>query len=135
MASLGVSAVLEGCTEVDTKGKDISIHTTARVELDILDNHQQKLSFSDVSSADVTIRNLGVEADVATSFADGLKAKFAKPKGDNVENGMVGKVRKKLLRHISADFPAGTLSAIMGGSGSGKVRFRLLPSPQVGTHI
>ena len=100
-------------------------HETAETEWRILDSHQQTLSFSDVHPVDITVRNLGVDVDVTTSFGDALKVKLKKPKVGDVEGDVIGGIqRKKILKDVSADFPAGSLTAIIGGSGSGKVRPR-----------
>ena len=101
-------------------------HETVEAEWDVSDNHRQTLSFSDVHPANITVRNLEVEVDVAAPFVDTLKAKFTRSKVNDVEDDAVGAARrKKILKDVSADFPAGTLTAIIGGSGSGKVCFHL----------
>lgn len=114
----------ERIEEVDLKEKKVSSsHETAEAEWHILDSHQQNFSFSDVRPANITVRNLEVEVEAAAPFADTLKTKFTKPKAADVEGGTVGSIRrKKILKDFSADSPAGTLTAIIGGSGSGKVR-------------
>ena len=110
----------ERIEEADLKGEGSSPPET---EWHVLDNHQQNLSFSDVHPADIAVRNLQVEVEVASSFTDTLKVRFTKSKAGDVEGGAVGGAqRKKILKDVSADFPAGTLTAIIGGSGSGKVR-------------
>lgn len=121
MASSNACTTLEGeIKEVDIEGTlGSSFHETTVADWHISDNHQQNLSFSDVCPANITVRNLEVEVDVASSFVDTLKAKFTNPKIDDLENN--GVRRKKILRDVSADFPAGTMTAIIGGSGSGKV--------------
>ena len=92
----------------------------------ISDYHRQNLSFSDVRPADVTVRDLHVEVDVVTSFVDTLKARFTKSKFGDIEGDPASRAQRKvILKNISADFPPGTLTAIIGGSGSGKVLFCL----------
>ena len=121
------SSALEGeIKEVDAKETDAPLDESTVPEWHISDNHQQNLSFSDVSPADITVRNLEVEVDVASSFADTLKARFANSKVEDLEGDVAGTARrKKILKDLSADFPAGTITAIIGGSGSGKVRIHL----------
>jgi ABC-type multidrug transport system fused ATPase/permease subunit len=119
---MDAGTILEGeIKEVDVKV--MPFHETTVAEWHLSDNHEQILSFSDVRPADITVRNLEVEVNIANSFVDILKAKFTNPK---VDGDVAGKAqRKKILKDISADFPAGTMTAIIGGSGSGKVRFYL----------
>jgi ABC-type glutathione transport system ATPase component len=80
------------------------------------DMHTQNMSFSFVRPVDVRVRSLGVQVDVDSSPVDVVKGWFTTAKvGDNAAR------RKKILSSVSADFPRGSLSAIIGGSGSGKV--------------
>ena len=117
--------VRESIEEVDLKGS-LPREMAAETEWHILDNHRQTLSFSGVHPVGISVRNLEVEVGVAASFADTLKDKFTKTKVGDVEGGVVGGGQtKKILENVSADFPSGTLTAIIGGSGSGKVRLRL----------
>jgi len=115
--------VQERFEEVDLKEKGPLSHEVVEVEVEqrVSEDHQQNLSFSDVHPVGVTVRNLEVEVDVVIPLADRLKAKFSKSKVGDVEGGAVGGVRKKILKDVSAEFPPGTLTAIIGGSGSGKV--------------
>lgn len=81
----------------------------ARVESD--------LSLSDVEQVDIRLRNLNVRIEAFDSLLDRLKQLLKQlPKG---RNG-VEKTTKQILSHVGGDFPAGSLSAIIGGSGSGK---------------
>ena len=114
--------VQERIEEVDVKKEGPISHEATEMEWHISDNHLQALSFSDVHPADITVRNLEVEVGVAASFADTLAAKLTKSKVGDVEGDAVGGIRrKKILKDVSANFPPGTLTAIIGGSGSGKV--------------
>lgn len=108
--------------QVDSLPMSSSFHRPTAAE-HIPDNHQQNLSFSDVCPADITVRNLEVDVDVASSFVDTLKARFTNSEGNDPGGAVVhGARKKKILKDVSADFPAGTMTAIIGGSGSGKVR-------------
>ena len=120
-ASDTAEAIVQARIEAGAKEKGSLFHEVTEVEWD---NHQQTLSFSNVHPADITVRNLEVEVDVVPSFVDTLKAKFTKSKVGDVEGDAVGRVRRKILKGVSGNFPAGTLTAIMGGSGSGKVHLR-----------
>ena len=72
------------------------------------------LSFHAVEPVDICVRNLGVSIDVSPSRLNGLKKRIAgrKPRQK--------KVYKPILQDVSADMPSGSLTAIIGGSGSGK---------------
>ncbi|KAI6780236.1 putative ABC transporter ATP-binding protein/permease-like protein [Emericellopsis cladophorae] len=73
------------------------------------------LSLSDVEPVSVTLRNLAVSVDTSPSYIEPstwpqlISSKF------NTTPCM-----KTLLHSVSADFKPGTLTAIIGGSGSGK---------------
>ena len=108
--------------EVGVEKKCSLFHEATEMGFRILDNYRKPLSFSDVHPASVTVRNLGVEVDTVTSVVDTLTAKFTKSKVGDVEGDVVGGIRRKILRDVSGIFPAGTLTAVIGGSGSGKVR-------------
>lgn len=66
------------------------------------------LSFREVHPVNVNVRDLTV---TVTKKPDLVARFFSK----------VGKEDKLILDHINADMPAGTLTAIIGSSGSGKV--------------
>ena len=134
MTTSEVDTILEEeIKEIGVKEIGSSFHGTMEAGWHhVPDNHQQNLSFSDVRPANITVRNLEVEVDVAIPFVDSLKAKFSRSKVGDVEgSAALGKIRrKKILKDVSADFPVGTLTAIIGGSGGGKVRPRH-PNPML----
>ncbi|TRM67109.1 P-loop containing nucleoside triphosphate hydrolase protein [Schizophyllum amplum] len=82
----------------------------------VKDTHQENISFSNVRPVNVKVRDLTVEVDAPKSLAQRLSFK-KKPSADP-ERGNAD--RKRILDTISADFPQGSLSAILGSSGSGK---------------
>ena len=125
MTSPDTGAIFEETTnKMDMQEGGPSLRETTEGEWHVTDNHQQNLSFSDVRPANITVRNIGVEVDAVTPFMDTFKAKFVRPKVDAGGGVISGARRKKILKNLSMDFPEGTLTAIIGGSGSGKVRFR-----------
>ena len=130
MALSDPRAILEGeIKKLDAKEIGSTSHETTVEEWRVSDNHQRNLSFSDVCPADITVRNLEVQVDVASSFVDTLKGRFTSSKADDPEGDVVDRaLRKKILKDVSTDFPAGTMTAIIGGSGSGKVRLNPLPT-------
>lgn len=79
--------------------------------------HANHLSLSEVSPVDIGIRSLGCSVNLQPRnlyTVDGIKNLLLPskaPKGDKW---------KSLLENVSADLPAGSLTAIIGGSGSGK---------------
>ena len=111
----------EGVEEANIVERSSLFHEAVEVQwrIRVMDNHRQNLSFSDVHPVDITVQNLDVDVDLATTFGDALKVKLKKPKVGDVEGDVVR--RKKILKDVSANFPAGSLTAIIGGSGSGKV--------------
>jgi ABC-type multidrug transport system ATPase subunit len=79
-------------------------------------SHSNHISLSEVEPVDVRIRNLSVSVDVSPSvfsFANLLPRK-------RKQDGEAPSESKRILYSASADMPAGTLTAIIGGSGSGK---------------
>ncbi|KAH8819749.1 ABC transporter-like protein [Xylogone sp. PMI_703] len=71
------------------------------------------ISFSAVEPVDVQIRDLSVTVDTSVSpfSIEGLMSRNRKHDGPTT---------KQILHDVSASMPAGTLTAIIGGSGSGK---------------
>ncbi|KAA8896190.1 hypothetical protein FN846DRAFT_994230 [Sphaerosporella brunnea] len=89
--------------------KDI---VAAEVEDD--DPHNPYLSFRRVEAVNVSVRNVGISVVQKPTVSRLWKWK----KSDGEE----GTQEIKILDNISADMPAGQVMAIIGGSGSGKVR-------------
>lgn len=85
---------------------------------DIKDTHIEKISFTDVSPVNIQMRQVSV--DVTTSR--GLQGIFSKAQSSHSDPEADNPKTKRILDRTSADFPKGSLCAIMGGSGSGKVR-------------
>ena len=85
--------------------------------VDLVDSEGNQISFRPVAPVDVRIRRLGVSIDVSSvGIASMLKSATGRqPNPDAV-------ISKRILNDISADMPSGSLTAIVGGSGSGKVR-------------
>ena len=83
----------------------------------ILPTHTNHLSLSEVEPVDIAIRSLGCRVNLQPRnlyTIDGIKNLLLPskaPKGDKW---------KSLLESVSADLPSGSLTAIIGGSGSGK---------------
>lgn len=72
------------------------------------EEEEQHISFRAVDRVDVSVRNLAITVSPrSVSLPWSKKAEKA--------------AEIKILDHVSADFPAGELTAIIGGSGSGKV--------------
>lgn len=93
-----------------------------------VDDHRATISFSQVVPVDVRVRDLEVGVKAQMSPGESAKKAFRISKKERVlQEGTVDVEKglgtsKTIIRGISADFPTGTLSAIIGGSGSGKVR-------------
>ncbi|KIK54550.1 hypothetical protein GYMLUDRAFT_48683 [Collybiopsis luxurians FD-317 M1] len=81
---------------------------------DIQDQHEEKISFTDVAPVDILMRQVSVDVAVPKGFAE----LFSLRRSSDVESA--NPKTKRILDRISADFPRGSLCAIMGGSGSGK---------------
>ncbi|PBK66494.1 P-loop containing nucleoside triphosphate hydrolase protein [Armillaria solidipes] len=78
------------------------------------DNREGNLSFSSVTPVDVQVRNLSVKVEGTSQWKDRFPS--LKKNTSDLEAGRV----KSLLTHIDADFPRGTLTGVLGSSGSGK---------------
>lgn len=81
--------------------------------LDSSDDSGNDLSLRNVEAVDVHVRDLGVSIDVSPNGLTALKAHLSKGHGKE-------KVFKHILTDVDADLPSGSLTAIIGGSGSGK---------------
>jgi ABC-type multidrug transport system ATPase subunit len=79
-------------------------------------SHSNNISLSEVDPVDVQVRNLAVSVDTSpTAFSlSSLLPRRRKQDGDPRPE------QKRILHSVSASMPAGTLTAIIGGSGSGK---------------
>lgn len=78
--------------------------------------HSNHISLSEVSPVDVRIRDLSVSVDVSPPLfsLDSLFSSKRNRDGDPLPKS------KRILHSVSASMPAGTLTAIIGGSGSSK---------------
>ncbi|KAI9881182.1 MAG: hypothetical protein M1830_007160 [Pleopsidium flavum] len=76
------------------------------------------ISFREIDPVDIQIRNLSVEVDVSPTGLTGLAGSMrTRKRGSNDAKW------KTILDDVSADLPKGSLTAILGGSGSGKTSF------------
>ena len=73
-----------------------------------------RLSFRPIDPVDVRIRNLSVEIDVSPTVIANLGSSITRRKRGQEAQW------KTILDDVSADLPRGSLTAILGGSGSGK---------------
>jgi ABC-type glutathione transport system ATPase component len=74
------------------------------------------ISLSDVDPVDVQVRDLAVNVDLGASPLSLASLFSRKPNRD----GNAKSETKQILHSVSASMPPGTLTAIIGGSGSGK---------------
>ncbi|KAL8993395.1 MAG: hypothetical protein Q9188_007340, partial [Gyalolechia gomerana] len=84
------------------------------------------LSFQAVKAVDVQVRNLSVDIDVSPG---GIKALPAIYKGRTKPSTQT---HKRILHDVSAKMPSGSLTAILGGSGSGKTTMLHALSHRIG---
>lgn len=82
----------------------------------ISNSHSNHISLSDVQSVEVQVRNLAVAVDTSPGAFD---INYYLPKKKNQDGALIS-YAKQILHSVSASMPAGTLTAIIGGSGSGK---------------
>lgn len=85
-----------------------SVHESPREQTPDKAEEEQHISFRAVDRVDVSVRNLAI-----TVSPRSVSLPWSKKPEKAAEI--------KILDHVSADFPAGELTAIIGGSGSGKV--------------
>lgn len=72
------------------------------------------LSFRAVSAVSLRVKNLSVDIDISPNGLPALKARFTREKAGQE------KEFKTILNNVSANMPSGSLTAILGSSGSGK---------------
>ncbi|KIK54551.1 hypothetical protein GYMLUDRAFT_902223 [Collybiopsis luxurians FD-317 M1] len=92
----------------------------------IQDQHEEKISFTDVAPVDILMRQVSVDVAIPVGFAEF----FDLNRSSDVESA--SPKTKRILDRISADFPKGSLCAIMGGSGSGKTTLLNILSHRMG---
>jgi ABC-type glutathione transport system ATPase component len=88
---------------------------------DIKDTHEENISFVNVAPVNIEIRQISVDVAIPKGFSEIFRKKTS-----DLETANPG--TKRILDSVSANFPKGSLSAIMGGSGSGKVCAQFLLS-------
>ncbi|KAJ4488579.1 P-loop containing nucleoside triphosphate hydrolase protein [Lentinula aciculospora] len=88
----------------------------ARHGWDIMDAHDEKISFSDVAPVHIQMRQISVDVAIHKGF----QKLFGQQLLSSSDLETANPKTKRILDRISADFPKGSLCAIMGGSGSGK---------------
>lgn len=80
-------------------------------------SHSNQISLQDVEPVNVEVRNLSVTVDISPSAFSLERYLPRKPPQDG---NQVHAQTKEILHSVSGSMPAGTLTAIIGGSGSGK---------------
>ena len=103
--------------EAKQHSRSTSISETAHNENEIphtlTNTHSNQLTLSDVDPVDLQVRNLSVTVDLSPAWWS--PSRFKKHK-----DGEATPSTKQILHSVSASMPVGTLTAIIGGSGSGK---------------
>ena len=87
---------------------------------------ENDLSFRAVEAVTVHVRNLCADIDVSRGGIARFFAGFKRGKDASVKN------YKRILYNINADMPSGSLTAILGGSGSGKTTMLHALSHRIG---
>jgi len=88
--------------------------------------YSNEISFRSVAPVDIAIRRLTVTVEKTMSAFKRLRSRLSEKKIDNNENENATQ-SKIILGGGSADLPRGTLTAIIGGSESGKTTLRRQP--------
>lgn len=83
----------------------------------VLPSYNNDISFRSVSPVDIVVRGLVVSVEKKVRALDSLRSRLQTNHPDG--QGDATK-RKTILADVSAELPRGTLTAIIGGSGSGK---------------
>ncbi|KAL9046081.1 MAG: hypothetical protein Q9214_000991, partial [Letrouitia sp. 1 TL-2023] len=78
------------------------------------EDQKNSLSFRAVNAVNIDIRHVNVDIDVSKSGFSALAASLKRKESTKEKQW------KPILRNINAKIPSGTLTAILGGSGSGK---------------
>lgn len=86
------------------------------------------ISLREVAPITVRVRNLTVVVDVSSSNPASVVQRLFRRKGGNKSSAEW----KPILDNISADMPSGSLTAIIGGSGSGKTTMLNVMSNRMG---
>ncbi|KAL8733181.1 MAG: hypothetical protein Q9181_003680 [Wetmoreana brouardii] len=84
------------------------------------------LSFHAVQAVNVSVRDLSVNVDVSPGRIRAFAAAFRRRRQRPIETS------KRILDHVSTSMPNGNLTAILGGSGSGKTTMLHALSNRVG---
>lgn len=84
------------------------------------DEHRATLSFSRVVPVNVRVRDLEVAVKTQSQRRLPWQSEAPTPTPGEAEAGTAAQ-QNTIISGISADFSSGSLSAIIGGSGSGKV--------------
>ncbi|KAL8901093.1 MAG: hypothetical protein Q9207_005380, partial [Kuettlingeria erythrocarpa] len=93
----------------------------------VLEEAGNELSFNAVEPVNVHVRNLSVNIDVSPGGLAILSTAFKRRNGTSTTQ-----TQKTILRDVSANMPSGSLTAILGGSGSGKTTMLHALSHRIG---
>ena len=101
------------------QGSETAIHQPTEEQTEAIES--TNLSFQVVKPATIDVQNLNVHTYSARSPLESAKALFRK--GGDTSTQQTSR-RKTILNGITAHMPRGSLTAIMGASGSGKTSLR-----------